>query len=73
VQVLTVKPGFVNTKMTAGLDLPGSLTVQPEDVAKAILEAHKRNRNVIYVHWIWRWIMLVIRSIPEFIFKKSSI
>ena len=73
VQVLTVKPGFVNTKMTAGLDLPGALTVQPDNVANAIIKAHKRNRNVIYVHWIWRWIMLVIRSIPEFVFKKTSI
>ncbi len=73
VQVLTVKPGFVNTKMTAGIDLPGALTVQPDDVAKAIIKAHKRNRNVIYVHWIWRWIMLVIRGIPEFIFKRTSI
>jgi short-subunit dehydrogenase len=73
VQVLTVKPGFVNTKMTAGIDLPRALTVQPNDVAMAILNAQKRNRNVIYVHWIWRWIMLVIRGIPEFIFKKTSV
>lgn len=73
VRVLTVKPGFVNTKMTAGIDLPGALTVQPDDVARAIVKAHKRNRNVIYVHWVWRWITLVIRSIPEFVFKKTSI
>ncbi len=73
VQVLTVKPGFVNTKMTADMDLPGALTVQPDDVAKAIIKAHKRNRNVIYVHWIWRWIMLAIKSIPEFVFKKTSL
>ena len=73
VQVLTVKPGFVNTKMTAGIDLPRALTVQPNDVAMAILSAQKRNRNVIYVHWIWRWIMLVIKRIPEFIFKKTSV
>jgi hypothetical protein len=73
VQVLTVKPGFVFTKMTTGIDLPGALTIQPDDVARAILKAQKRNRNVIYVHWIWRWITLVINSIPEFIFKKTSI
>lgn len=73
VQVLTVKPGFVNTKMTAGMDIPSALTVQPDDVAKAIIKAHKRNRNVIYVHWSWRWIMLVVKCIPEFIFKKISI
>jgi short-subunit dehydrogenase len=73
VQVLTVKPGYVNTKMTAGMDLPGALTVQPGYVAKAIINAQKRNRNVIYVHWTWRWIMLVIRNIPEVIFKKTSL
>lgn len=73
VKVLTVKPGFVNTRMTEGMDLPGALTVQPDDVAKAIIKAHKGNRNVIYVHWLWRWIMLLVRTIPEFIFKKTSI
>lgn len=73
VQVLTVKPGFVYTKMTEGMDLPASLTVQPDEIAKAIVKAQKRNRNVIYVHWIWRWIMLAIKSIPEFLFRKTSI
>ena len=73
VRVLTVKPGFVETRMTAGIDLPGALTVQPDDVARAIVKAQQRNRNVIYVHWAWRWIMLVIRSIPELIFRKTSL
>lgn len=73
VQVLTVKPGFVNTRMTANLDLPGALTVQPEDVATAIIKGQKRNRDVIYVHWIWRSVMLMIRCIPDFIFRKSSL
>jgi len=73
IQVLTVKPGFVKTKMTAGIDLPGALTVQPDYVAKVIIRAHKRNRNVIYVHWIWRWIMLVVKIIPECVFKKTSL
>jgi short-subunit dehydrogenase len=73
VQVLTVKPGFVNTKMTAGLDLPAALTVEPDTVSKAVIKAQKRKRNVIYVPWIWRWIMLVTKAIPEFIFKRTSI
>jgi short-subunit dehydrogenase len=73
VQVLTVKPGFVNTKMTADLDLPGALTVNPDRVARAIIKAQRRNRNVIYVPWIWRWIMLIIKAIPEPIFKRISI
>lgn len=70
VHVVTVKPGFVNTKMTAGMDLPGPLTAQPEQVAKAIYNAVKKKKNVIYTLGAWRPIMYVIKTIPEFIFKK---
>lgn len=73
VRVLTVKPGYVNTKMTAGLDLPAALTREPEDVAEAIFKAYKSRRNVVYVPWIWRWIMLAVRAIPEFVFRRLSI
>lgn len=73
VSVLTVKPGFVATKMTAGMDLPEKLTAQPVDVAKDIYHAQQKKKNVLYTKWIWRWVMLIIRSIPEFQFKKMSI
>ncbi len=73
VQVLTVKPGFVDTAMTEGLDLPEKLTAQPQTVADDIFKAVKKGRNVIYTKYIWRWVMLVIKSIPEFIFKKLSL
>ena len=73
VKVLTVKPGFVNTKMTAGLDLPEKLTAQAEDVAKDIFNAQQKGKDVLYTKWIWKYIMLIIKSIPEFIFKKLSI
>jgi len=73
VHVLTVKPGFVNTKMTAGMDLPEKLTAEPEDVAEDIFKAQQKKKNVLYTKWIWRYVMLVIRHIPEFIFKKMSI
>jgi len=73
VQVLTVKPGFVATKMTAGLDLPAKLTAQPEDVALDIFEAQQKGKDVIYTKAKWRLIMLIIKHIPEFIFKKLSI
>lgn len=73
VHVLTVKPGFVATKMTADMDLPGMLTAQPEEVAKDIYRAQQKGKNVIYSKWFWRWIMLIIRNIPEFQFKKMSI
>ena len=73
VQVLTVKPGFVATKMTAGLDLPEKLTASPERVANDVFRAQQKKKNMLYTLWIWRWIMLVIRNIPEWQFKKMSI
>lgn len=73
VKVLTVKPGFVATKMTQGLDLPEKLTAQPEDVAKDIFNAQQKGKDVLYTKGIWRLIMLIIKHIPEFIFKKMSI
>jgi decaprenylphospho-beta-D-erythro-pentofuranosid-2-ulose 2-reductase len=70
VHVMTVKPGFVDTKMTEGLNTPRSLTASPEQVAKAIIKGIEAKKNVVYVLGIWRLIMLVIKLIPEFIFKK---
>lgn len=71
--VLTVKPGFVATKMTAGMDLPPLLTAQPRDVAEAIIKAQLRGRNVIYTKSLWWLIMTIIRHIPEGIFKRLSL
>jgi len=73
VHVITVKPGFVATKMTEGLELPKKLTASPEQVANDIYKAQKNKKNVLYTIWIWRWIMLAIRNIPEWQFKKMSI
>ena len=73
VHVMTVKPGFVNTKMTDGLDLPEKLTAQPKDVASDIFKAQQKGTNILYTKSIWRFIMLIIKHIPEFIFKKMSI
>lgn len=73
IQVLTVKPGFVNTRMTADMDLPEKLTAEPEEVALAISNAIKKNRNVLYSKPVWLLIMLIIKHIPEFIFKKLDI
>ena len=70
--VVTVKPGFVDTAMTWGL--PGMfLVAAPEAVADDILMAIKKRRNVIYTPFFWRYIMLIIRHIPEPIFKKMKI
>ena len=73
VHVLTVLPGFVYTKMTEHLQLPKMLTARPEEVAEAIYNGVKNKKNVIYVKWFWRWIMLTIGSIPEFMFKKMKL
>jgi len=73
VHVLTVKPGFVQTAMTEGMDLPPLLTAQPDQVAKAIYQAQKKQKNVIYTLWMWRYVMWIIRNIPEAIFKKLKL
>lgn len=73
VHVLTVKPGFVDTKMTEGLDLPKPLTAQPSQVANAIFKAVNKKKNTLYTLGIWWVIMTIIKSIPEFIFKKLKL
>lgn len=73
VHVITVKPGFVDTKMTEGMDLPGPLTHQPQGVAKDVFRAYRRKKNVLYTKWMWRYLMLIIRNIPEWKFKKMKL
>lgn len=73
VQVLTVTPGFVNTAMTAHLKLPPKLTAEPEEVAKDIFGAQQKGRDILYTKRVWRIIMLVIKHIPERIFKRLSL
>jgi decaprenylphospho-beta-D-erythro-pentofuranosid-2-ulose 2-reductase len=73
VHVMTVKPGFVKTKMTEKMDLPPLLTAQPDEVAGDIYKAWKNGRDVIYTKWFWRYIMMIIRNIPERIFKKLNL
>ncbi|MFW0776544.1 MAG: SDR family NAD(P)-dependent oxidoreductase [Rickettsiales bacterium] len=71
VHVMTVKPGFVDTPMTWGMDSP--LIASREMVAKKIVDAMNKQKDVLYVPWFWRFIMLVICAIPERIFKKLSL
>lgn len=73
VHVMTVKPGFMDTKMTAGMPLNKNLTASPKQAAECIYKGYKKKKDVIYVLPIWRWIMLIIRNIPEFIFKKLKL
>ncbi|MDH5784998.1 MAG: SDR family oxidoreductase [Chromatiales bacterium] len=69
VHVMTVKPGFVDTAMTYGLS-GMFLVATPQAVARRILKARDKGVNTLYAPWFWRWIMLIIRHVPETIFKR---
>jgi short-subunit dehydrogenase len=71
VHVTTVKPGFVDTAMTWGL--PGMfLVASPEAVAEDTFRAVSHGRSQIYTPFFWRYIMLIIKSVPEFVFKRMK-
>ncbi len=69
VQVLTIKPGIVATAMTAHLPR-GPLSANPNAVARRIVKAIEQRADTLYVPGFWRWVMLVITHLPEFIFKR---
>lgn len=71
--VLTIKPGFVDTSMTADFDKNGLLWSQPETIAAGIERAIRKRKDTVYLPWFWAPIMLVIKHIPEPIFKKLSL
>lgn len=72
VDVINIKPGFVDTPMTADFD-KGALWAKPEDIAKGIIKAIEKRKNDVYLPSFWRLIMLIIKSIPEPIFKKLKL
>lgn len=72
VTVLTVKPGFVDTPMTAAFK-KSPLWASPEAVAKDIYAAIEKRKTIVYTPWFWQWIMLIIRMIPEAIFIKLKL
>lgn len=72
VHVLTIKPGFVATSMTADLNLPEKLTATPKSVARDIQVAISKRKDALYTPWFWNWIMLIIRWIPAVIFKRMK-
>lgn len=73
VNVLDIKPGFVDTPMTAHIKKEGPLWAQPEAVAKDIVSAIEKKKDVLYTPFFWRYIMLIIRNIPEVMFKKGKL
>jgi short-subunit dehydrogenase len=70
VHVLTVKPGFVKTQMIENMKTPGPITAIPKQVADHVFKAVRKKKDSIYVLPIWAMIMLVIRTLPEAVFKR---
>lgn len=73
VHVMTLKPGFIKTKMVAGLKTPAPLTALPDKLASYVYKAIGKKRNVVYYLPLWRYIMTIIVVIPESIFKKLKL
>lgn len=72
VRVITVKPGFVDTAMTFGK--PGLVLVAtPESIGNSIVKALDKSRDEIYLPSFWRYIMMIVRNVPEFIFKRLKL
>ncbi|MED5389215.1 MAG: SDR family oxidoreductase [Pseudomonadota bacterium] len=73
VDVVTIKPGFVDTPMTAEFDKSGPLWARPDAVAAGVVRAMQKGRSEVYLPGFWWPIMLVIKHIPEFIFRRLSL
>ena len=71
VQVLTIKPGFVATPMTAHLP-PGALFASPAQVARDILSAVRTGKSVVYTPHFWAAVMFAVRNTPSWLFHKTS-
>jgi short-subunit dehydrogenase len=72
VNVLTIKPGFVNTEMAKAAQGGTPLIIEPERAANEMYRDIKKRKQVVYTPSIWRWIMLTIQHIPSFIFRRLS-
>jgi decaprenylphospho-beta-D-erythro-pentofuranosid-2-ulose 2-reductase len=70
--VVTIKPGFVSTPMTAAFT-KGVLWAAPEAVAGAIVRAMDRGASIIYTPWFWRPIMWLVKAVPETIFRRLKL
>ena len=72
VQVIDIRPGFVDTPMTTAFD-KGALWVVPDKVGADIAQAIEKGKPVVYTPWFWRYIMLIIRNVPAFVFHKTNL
>jgi decaprenylphospho-beta-D-erythro-pentofuranosid-2-ulose 2-reductase len=69
VAVMTIKPGFVDTPMTAHMK-KNPLFASPRSVGRSIYQAMMKGKDVTYIPWFWRPIMALVRSVPEVVFKR---
>ena len=72
VGVTLVKPGFVDTPMTASFP-KGLLWISAERAARIIVHAIRNGKSTVYVPWFWRWIMLVLRAVPQRLFARLDL
>jgi decaprenylphospho-beta-D-erythro-pentofuranosid-2-ulose 2-reductase len=72
VQVLTIKPGLVDTPMTAEFQ-KGFLWAEPNAVGQCIVKAIEQRKDTVYIPWFWRPTMALIRAVPESVFKKLDL
>ena len=72
VAIVDIKPGFVDSPMTAHLP-KGALWAQPDQIAQRIVRAVEKKRTTIYTPGFWRLIMIIVCSVPEFIFKRLKL
>jgi short-subunit dehydrogenase len=73
VRIIRVKPGFVDTPMTAGMKKGGPLWATPDRVAADIARAVSKGRRVVYTPWFWWVIMMIIRHLPWFVFRRLKV
>jgi len=73
IHVITIIPGYVNTKMIKEMSLPKFLISEPEELAKKIYDAVQKNKDIVYSSLKWRAIMSLIKLIPERVFKKLKL
>jgi NAD(P)-dependent dehydrogenase (short-subunit alcohol dehydrogenase family) len=72
-RAVLVKPGFIDTPMTAHLPKGGPLWAKPETIAKVIRKAADRGGPIVYAPWFWRFILLIIRVVPAAVFHRTKL
>jgi len=69
INVITIKPGYVETKMTKNFNLPKYLVSSPDLIGKIIFKSFEKNKDIVYAPSFWKILLIIYKNIPEFIFK----